>query len=91
MNFLFVSEDCLNCFIVLKVLEGKDKEKWTRCLTLVYVKSNSEGKLETYTDGQLVGPSPVSMVPALYLSEQDKLTTGGAEVLEELINANWFY
>lgn len=90
MNYLFLSEDCLNCSIVLKVLGDKDKEKWTRCLTLVYVKSNPEGKLETYMDGNLVGESPVSKVPALYLRERDELITGGYEVLEELRNVNWF-
>jgi hypothetical protein len=91
MNYLFLSEDCLNCLIVSKVLESKDKEKWTRCLTLVYVKSNSEGKLETYMDNKLVGPSPISKVPALYLRERDELIVGGYEVLEELSNVNWFY
>lgn len=91
MNYLFVSDDCLNCLIVLKVLNEKDKEKWTRCLTLVYVKSNSEGILESYMDNQLVGPSPVSKVPALYLRERDELITGGYEVLQELSNVSWFY
>jgi hypothetical protein len=91
MNYLFISEDCLNCFIVLKVLESKDKEKWTRCLTLVYVKSNLKGELESYMSDKLVGPSPVSKVPALYFRERDELIVGGAEVLEELSNVNWFY
>jgi hypothetical protein len=90
MNYLFLSEDCLNCSIVLKVLGDKDKEKWTRCLTVVYVKSNSEGKLETYMNDQLVGDSPISKVPALYLRERDELIVGGYEVLQELSNVNWF-
>lgn len=90
MNYLFISEDCLNCAIVQNVLNSKDSEKWTRCLTLVYVKSNPEGKLETYMNGDLVGESPVSKVPALYLRERDVLITGGYEVLQELSNVNWF-
>lgn len=90
MNYLFVSEDCLNCFFLLKVLEQKDSEKWTRCLTLVYVKSNPEGKLETYMNDELVGESPVSKVPALYVRERDELIVGGDEIFGELSNVNWF-
>ena len=90
MNYLFLSEDCLNCLVVQAALQNKDKEKWTRCLTVVYVKSNSDGKLESYMNNQLVGESPVSKVPALYLRERDELIVGGYEVLEELSNVNWF-
>lgn len=90
MNYLFISEDCLNCFFLLKILKGKDSEKWTRCLTLVYVKSNAEGKLETYMNDELVGESPVSKVPALYLRGRDELIIGGEEIFGELSNVNWF-
>jgi hypothetical protein len=90
MNFLFVSEDCLNCLFLLKILNEKDSEKWTRCLTLVYVKSTDDGKLETYADGKLLGDSPVSKVPALYLGSRDELIVGGEEIFGELKNVNWF-
>lgn len=90
MNYLFVSEDCLNCTILLKILNEKDSSKWTRCLTLVYVKLDEEGGLETYINGVLTGSSPVSKVPALYLRESDDLIVGADEVFEELSNANWF-
>lgn len=90
MNYLFVSEDCLNCSLLLAILKEKDSAKWTRCLTLVYVKSNAEGKLETYMNNQMVGDSPVSRVPALYLRERDELIVGGEEIFGELRNVNWF-
>ena len=59
-------------------------------LNLKYVKSNEEGKLETYMNNQLVGDSPVSKVPALYLRERDELIVGGEEIFGELANVNWF-
>jgi hypothetical protein len=90
MNYLFLSEDCLNCAILQNVLFSKDKEKWTRCLTLVYVKSDGDGILKSYINGELTGESPISRVPALYLRERDELVTGGDLVFEELSNVNWF-
>jgi hypothetical protein len=90
MNYLFLSEDCLICSFLLKIISQKDSEKWTRCLTLVYVKSDNEGKIESYIDNNLVGISPVSQVPALYLRSRDELIVGGDEVFGELSNANWF-
>jgi hypothetical protein len=90
MNYLFVSEDCLNCYFLIKILNEKDSEKWTRCLSLVYVKSNDVGDLVVYMDGKLIGPSPVSKVPALYLRSRDELIVGGDDVFGELSNVNWF-
>lgn len=90
MNYLFVSEDCLNCFLLLKILNQKDSTKWTRCLTLVYVKSDNEGNLKTYIEGSEVGNSPISKVPALYLRSRDELIIGGDQVFGELSDANWF-
>lgn len=90
MNYLFVSDDCINCAILLNILKEKDSTKWTRCLTLVYVKLNEEGGLVTYINNTLTGESPVSKVPALYLREEDSLIVGADEVFEELRNANWF-
>ena len=90
MNYLFVSEDFINCTILLNILNEKDSRKWTRCLTLVYVKLNEEGALVTYINNTLAGDAPVSKVPALYLREQDTLVVGADEVFEELRNANWF-
>jgi hypothetical protein len=90
MNYLFVSEDCIQCLLLLKILQEKPKEKWTSCLTLVYVKSSAEGKLETYIDEQLTGESPVSKVPAIYIAKRNELVMGGEEVFGELSNVNWF-
>jgi hypothetical protein len=90
MNYLFISEDCLNCVFFLKILEEKDSEKWTRCLTLVYVKSDEEGNLKTFINENDVGYSPVMRVPALYLRSRDELIVGADEVFGELSNANWF-
>jgi hypothetical protein len=90
MNYLFVSEDCLSCSMLLKVLGEKDSEKWTRCLTLVYVKSNNNNELKTYIKNEEVGESPVSKVPALYVDSSKELLVGGEHVFGELSNVNWF-
>lgn len=90
MNYLFVSEDCINCFFITKILSDKDSTKWTRCLTLVYVKSDNEGNLISFINNKDMGKAPVSRVPALFLRSRDELIVGGEEVFEELSNANWF-
>lgn len=90
MNYLFISEDCISCAMLLNILKQKDSEKWTRCLTLVYVKSDKENNLKTYIDNEEVGESPVSKVPSLYLKDKDELIIGGEDVFGELCNVSWF-
>lgn len=90
MNYLFLSPDCLHCQIISNILNSKDKEKWTRCLSIVSVEFNNNGILKVFIDGKETGESPVSRVPALYLADKEYLVVGGDQVFEELSNVNWF-